>query len=90
MNKFSQADTSLYFLDGDGCINAQIVKRPDYKLKFNYSPQHLPSEVGGIGSLAFRELPAALAFCLFVLGGSKYSTTESSHPALGSARRIGF
>ena len=22
------------FLDGDGCINAQIVKRPDYKLHF--------------------------------------------------------
>ena len=22
------------FLDGDGCINAQIVKRPDYKLQF--------------------------------------------------------
>ena len=22
------------FLDGDGCINAQIVKRSDYKLKF--------------------------------------------------------
>nr|YP_009367548.1 putative LAGLIDADG homing endonuclease [Pseudoneochloris marina]ARK14540.1 putative LAGLIDADG homing endonuclease [Pseudoneochloris marina] len=22
------------FLDGDGCINAQIVKRPDYKLKY--------------------------------------------------------
>ena len=22
------------FVDGDGCINAQIVKRPDYKFKF--------------------------------------------------------
>ena len=36
MNKLSEA-TKYYiagFLDGDGCINAQIVKRADYKLKF--------------------------------------------------------
>ena len=36
MNKLSEA-TKYYiagFLDGDGCINAQIVKRDDYKLKF--------------------------------------------------------
>tara|TARA_B110000261_G_C13077509_1_gene354632 strand:- start:1770 stop:2240 length:471 start_codon:yes stop_codon:yes gene_type:complete len=36
MNKLSKADKYYIagFLDGDGCINAQIVKRPDYKLKF--------------------------------------------------------
>ena len=36
MNKLSEV-TKFYiagFLDGDGCINAQIVKRADYKLKF--------------------------------------------------------
>jgi hypothetical protein len=36
MNRLSEV-TKFYiagFLDGDGCINAQIVKRADYKLKF--------------------------------------------------------
>jgi len=36
MNKLSEADKYYIagFLDGDGCINAQIVKRPDCRLQF--------------------------------------------------------
>ena len=36
-HKYDTIEQKAYiagFLDGDGCINAQIVKRPDYKLQF--------------------------------------------------------